>query len=137
MHERMLDKQMMPSFSDLLAFCGESGALWEDLDSWIKAEYGAQTQIRFPYGKDYGWGVKYSKGKRHICDIFAENGAFTVFMKISNKAFVSVQSDLSDYAKQVYESKYPCGDGGWIRYRITAKEHICDAKRLIEAKIKP
>lgn len=35
MYERMLDKQMVPSFGDLLAFCGESGALWEDLDAWI------------------------------------------------------------------------------------------------------
>lgn len=137
MYERMLDKQTTPSFNDLLAYCGESSSLLELLDEWIKSQYAAQTQIRFPYGKNYGWSIKYSKGNKHICDIFAENGAFTLFMKISDKAFGSVQHDLSDYSKKVYESKYPCGDGGWIRYRITAKVHIEDAQKFILARINP
>lgn len=137
MYERMLNKQIVPSFGDLIAYCGKCGTLWEDLDSWIKNKYTATTEIRFPYGNNYGWGIKYSKGSKHICDIFAENGSFTVFVKINNKAFASIQSSLSDYSKEIYENKYPCGDGGWIRYRITDSNYMEDAKRFINAKIEP
>ena len=136
MYERMLNKQIEPSFEDLLAFSGECGMLWNGLDEWLKSEYSAQTKIRFPYGKDYGWSVKYSKGSKHICDVFAEKGAFNVFLKISDKAFVAIQECLSDYSKEIYADKYPCGDGGWIRYRVTSEQHIDDAKKFIDAKVK-
>lgn len=136
MYERMLDKAIEPSFDDLITYCGECGNLFRTIDEWIKNEYAAQTQIRFPYGKSYGWSVKYSKSSKHICDIFAENNAFTIFLKINNKSFVTIQNSLTDYSKNIYKDKYPCGDGGWIRYRITSDEQIEDARKFIIAKIK-
>lgn len=137
MYERMLNKQILPSFDDLISYCGKCGTLWEELDNWIKKEYDAKTQIRFPYGKNYGWSIKYSKSSKHICDIFAENEAFTVFLKLSCEAFELIKSNLSEYSKEIYANKYPCGDGGWIRYRITDSKHTDDAKRFINAKVNP
>ena len=56
----MLDKQNEPSFNDLIHYCGESGSLWLEFDKYLENEYSAQKQVRFPYGKHYGWSVKYS-----------------------------------------------------------------------------
>lgn len=79
MYERMLDKQKVPSFDDLINYCGDSGNLWLELDVYFESEYCVQRQIRFPYGKHYGWSIKYSRKSKHICDVFAEDNAFTVF----------------------------------------------------------
>ena len=137
MYERMLNKEIFPTFDDMLLYCGETSEFWLILDKWIKDEHNAEVQIRFPYGKKYGWSVKYSKKSKHICDIFAEAGAFAVFLKINDRDFFAIQSELSDYAKEIYSNKYPCGEGGWIRYRVLSEEQLSDIKQIITAKIKP
>ena len=135
MYERMLNKQEVPTFDDLISHSGESGALWLALDDYLQSEFGASRQIRFPYGKDYGWGAKYSVKSKHICDVFAESGAFTVFGQVSSKAVNFVYSELSNYAKSVWEDKYPCASGGWISFRVLNGEQLSDAKKLLRAKI--
>jgi len=135
MYERMLDKQITPSLENLLNYCGARKKLWIALDSALKKDFAAQTVIRFPYGKDYGWSVKYSKGSKHICDIFAERGAFTVFLKLSDAAFASLESELSVYAKDIYAHKYPCANGGWIYYRVLSAENAAEIQKILRAKV--
>ena len=77
MYERMLDKTLMPSREDLCAFCGESAALYDEINRVLCQRYHTTEEIRFPYGKQYGWGITHRTGKKYICDIFAENGSFT------------------------------------------------------------
>lgn len=136
MYERMLDKNLNPSFDDLINFSGKAGSLWIEIDQWLKSEFELQSTIRFPYGNNYGWGIKYYKGSKHICDIFAENNAFTVFTRINNKAFITIQNNLSVHSIEIYEKKYLCGDGGWINYRILSVEHLGEIKKILSAKIK-
>ena len=114
----MLDKTETPAFDDLIAYCGDSGALWLKLDDYLSKEFEAVRLIRFPYGKKYGWSAKYSRKSKHICDVFAENGAFTVFCKISASDYERVEGELTDYSKGIWGNAYQCGDGGWINYRI-------------------
>lgn len=136
MYERLLNKEQKPSFEDLLKHCGASGVLWIELENFLQASYELQKLIRFPYGNKEGWGVKYAHRAKHICDIFAESGAFTVFFRLDNKAINNVEHELNDYSIDVCNSKYPCGDGGWIRYRVTDGSQIKDIKKLIEARRK-
>ena len=134
MYERMLNKQETPTFDDLIRYSGDVGALWLELDKHMEETYNAAKLIRFPYGKNYGWGVKYSIKSKHICDVFAENGAFTALLQVSTKAIETVFDDLADYAKQVWEDKYPCGGGGWIQFRVLNREQLQDLMKIIHAK---
>jgi hypothetical protein len=137
MFERLLNKQLKPSFEDMINYSGESGRFWRDLDSFMQANYELQTLIRFPYGNSEGWAIKYSHRTKHICDVFAEANAFTVFFRIDEKDIDRVKNGLSDYSKSICDSKYPCGAGGWVRYRVMTREQLDDAIKLLTAKIKP
>lgn len=33
------------------------------------------------------------------------------------------------------DHKYPCGEGGWIHYRVTSREHFDDIRKLLTVKI--
>ena len=68
---------------------------------------------------------------------------------LSNKRMVNVEmcksivDDIRDclpdavrYAQQIVDNQYPCGDGGWIHFRVTAPEHMEDIQVLLTAKIK-
>ena len=135
MYERMLNKQELPTFDDMLRYCGESRELWIALEKYLEDELNATNLIRFPYGKDYGWSKKYYVKSKHICDIFAENGAFTAFFRLTNAAMENIDSDFSDYTKEIWKSKYPCGEGGWIRFRVLKAGHLEDLKKLLYLKM--
>ena len=135
MYERLLEKTISPTFDELIAYCAECGALWVELDEYIREAFSAQRQIRFPYGKKYGWSCKYSFKRKHICDVFAEDGAFALFFRISNLQLDTVYSELSEYARNICDNKYPCSEGGWLTYRVLAQSHMSDAKKLVHAKL--
>ena len=135
MYERILDKTISPTFDDLIAYSAPSGVLWLELDKHMRDVFTAQCQIRFPYGNKYGWSCKYCLKSKHICDIFAENGAFAVHFRISNQQLDSVYDTLSEYAKDICNNKYPCNGGGWLTYRVLSKAHLSDVKKLLSAKL--
>ena len=130
----MLNKQEVPIFDDLIKHSGDCGDLWLALDKRMEEKYSASKLIRFPYGKEYGWSVKYSIKSKHICDVFAENGAFTALFQISTKAVETIYEELDTYAKEIWEDKSPCKGGGWIEYRVLNQEQLRDLERLIHAK---
>lgn len=135
MYERMLDKQKNPTFEELIDYSGQSGELWIKLDKYMRDVFSAQRLIRFPYGNKYGWSAKYSLKNKHICDIFAEQNAFSAHFRIGNSALGTVYDILSDYSKEICDNKYPCGDGGWLNYRVLCDEHLQDIIKIIHSKI--
>lgn len=135
MYERLLEKTLFPTFTDLLDYSGVCSDLWLLLDDYLQKEFSAEQQIRFPYGNKYGWSAKYSLKNRHICDVFAENGAFAVHFRISNDCLNTIYADLSDYVKKICDTKYPCGEGGWLTCRVLSQEHLNDVKKILSAKI--
>jgi len=135
MYERMLNKQEQPTFEDLINHCDEMGSLWLELDERLVSEFAVEKLIRFPYGNEYGWGVKYSRKSKHICDIFAENGAFAALFQVSQKAMDMVYDELSDYAKEIWDDRSPCKGGGWIEFRVLNHEQLNDLEKIIRAKI--
>jgi len=135
MYERMLNKQVSPKFEDLINHCGEMGDLWLELDERIVREFALTKLIRFPYGKEYGWSVKYSQKSKHVCDIFAESGAFAALFQVSDKAMDAIYDELSDYAKAIWADKSPCKGGGWIEFRVLKMKHLNDLEKIICTKI--
>lgn len=135
MNERMLDKQHEPSIEEFENYCGETKALFVELNAYLVDEFKTERLLRFPYGNSYGWAMKYSQKKKLVCDVFAENGSFTVMIRLSGKQLDSVYNEASDYTKAQIDNKYPCGDGGWLHYRISTKEHLVDIKKLLSAKL--
>lgn len=51
--------------------------------------------------------------------------------------FEKVRHEISDYAIEVWNYKYPCGNGGWIHYYLSSSSQIDDIIKLLHLKIKP
>lgn len=134
MYERMLDKKHEPTYEEFISHLGITKALFEQLDSYLSLDLETEKQLRFPYGNKYGWGMKYFIKRRHICDIFAEKDAFSVMLRLTNKQFLDVRSGVSEYTKQFIDNKYPCGDGGWIHYRVLSPENLQDIIVMLRLK---
>lgn len=134
MYERLLNKEKQPTLEELAAYCGENAELFISLNHFLSGELNTIPEIRFPYGKQYGWSLSHRKGKKLICDIFAEDGSFTVMVRCSTQQYDSLYDNVQDYMKNYIDHKYPCGDGGWIHYRVINSEHLDDIKKLFIVK---
>lgn len=134
MYERMLNKSITPTLEEMSQYCNKSKDLFLQLNEWITVNFYTSQEIVFPYGNSYGWGIAQRKGKKLLCNVFAEKDAFTVMIRLTNKQYKSVYNDLQESTKKVIDNYYPCNDGGWIHYRICNVLDYEDIKRIIKAK---
>ncbi|WP_294149518.1 DUF3788 domain-containing protein [uncultured Clostridium sp.] len=134
MYERMLNKKETPSPAKMTAYCGETAGLFSSLNEWLTATYATAQQITFPYGNQYGWGIAHRLKKKLICNVFAENNSFTVMVRLSGNQYQSLYAQLQKYTQEYIDNQYPCGDGGWIQYRVTCREHFDDIQKILSAK---
>lgn len=69
-----------------------------------------------------------------MCNIFAENDAFTVMMRLTNVQYEAIYDEMKKYTQEFIDKKYLCGNGGWRQYRVICQEHYEDIKKLLEVK---
>lgn len=69
-----------------------------------------------------------------MCNIFAEAGAFTVMLRLTNVQYEMIYGKMKKYTQEYIDNRYPCGDGGWIHYRVICREDYEDVKKLLEVK---
>lgn len=134
MYERMLNKQVEPTIEEMQIFCGENKKYFSLLNDWLTKKFHTEQKVVFPYGNTYGWGIGHYRNKKLICNIFAEAGAFTVMMRLTTMQYNAIYTNLQKFTQELIDHKYPCGDGGWIHYRVTAQEHYEDIKKLLAMK---
>lgn len=79
-------------------------------------------------------GVLLSEEKKLLCDVFAERDALNVMLRLSDDSFQKAYPFLMQSTQEQIDTRYPCGDGGWIHYRITTKSQLDDIKKLLELK---
>ena len=136
MYERMLNKQEVPTYETLCDYCGHTSLLFHALHSFLSDTFQTTQEIRFPYGKAYGWGVSHRKGKKLICDVFAEADSFTVMLRLTNEQFKHAYEAVQASTRTLIDNKYPCGGGGWIHYRILTEADLKDVELLLTMKCK-
>ena len=142
MYERMLDRNNEPSMDEIKAYIGEPGCgLLAKLEDYLRSHYELARELRFPFGKSYGWGFKYSHKTKHLCYLFFEKGAITVTIQIGDGDVPKLSKLLDGFlpkTKRLWEERYPCGKaGGWMHYRVFSEGELADVIGIISVKKKP
>lgn len=131
MYERMLDKTITPTMADMTAYCADRASLFTALNEWLSAECATTQKIVFPYGKRYGWGVAHHRKNNLICNIFPETNAFCVMLRLTNAQWAEVFEKAQPSMREAIEGRYPCGDGGWVHYRVTGEADFADIQKAL------
>lgn len=140
MYERLLNKAVVPNEKSINELLGlEAVELLNQFNEILLERYKADKELKFPFGNNYGWGYKYFVKTKHICYAFFENKAFTVTFQISGKA-AEKHSDcleqLSNQAKELWNNRYPCGEGGgWVHFRILSDKDISDVMLFLKMRL--
>lgn len=135
MFERMQNKEEVPSVQDIRKTLGEAQTALDELEAFLAGAYDLERDLKFPFGKSYGWGYKYAHKTKHLCYAFFEKGAFTVTLQIGDKNVPAANRRLpllSAAAQECWKNRYPCGkNGGWIHCRVTGGASLADAIQFI------
>lgn len=142
MYERMTDKTMPPEITAIQYYIGETGwTLIQEFETLLSSRYDLNKELRFPFGKSYGWGFKYAHKTKHLCYLFFEKGAVTVTLQIGDSDVPKLEAilpTLSETANLLWKNRYPCGDnGGWVHFRILSKDDLENVIKMIEVRKKP
>jgi len=140
MYERMLNKEIIPTEDSIKEFIGENAVKnMELLKKSLEKIIEINTELRFPYGNKYGWGYKFTNGKKkHLFDLFFERGSINITLRatINSEHEIEKYNKLSEEGKRYWENKYPCGNGGWIHYRVKNRKHLKDIGIFLSIKTK-
>ena len=83
-YERFLDKSQIPNEDIILAALGQTEALWLDIHEYIRQNYDFIPELIY-FTKKYGWSVRYRKGKKTLCYLFPESGAFSILIVLGKE----------------------------------------------------
>ena len=133
MHERMLDREVIPSENDIFKYLGEhSSRLLNYLELKLAANYKLVKELRFPFGNNYGWGYKYSNNATHLCYLFFEKEGFTVLLQINGKG----KEVLEKNREAIFKRLWSCGNED-IPAETFSEAETDDIIKLLEIKIRP
>lgn len=134
MYERMLQGDKQPSYQEMVDYCEAAGPYFHQLNEWLSATNHTASSIVFPYGKHYGWSVSHRIKKKLFCHVFAEKQGCTVMLRLSHAACQALSHQVSPYAQHLLDHLYPCGDSGWLHYRVTTAEQCQEIKPILSQK---
>lgn len=101
MYERMLHKQIVPTIEEMTEYCAENVKRFSMINDWLTTASNTKQKVVFHYGNTDGWGIGHYKKKKLMCNIFAEAGAFTVMLRLTNVQYEACQEHYKDIKKML------------------------------------
>jgi len=138
-YERFLDKSKIPDEAAVASALGPAKALWAETHAYIQAHYDHTLEARY-FTKQSGWSFRYRKGKKTLCYLFPEAGAFTVLIVLGGaeaERAEGMKDRLSDAVRHAVETTEQLHDGRWIWFRVTEAGDVRSLQALLAAKVKP
>ncbi len=144
MHERMMDKTTQPSDADMIRTIGQPVAnAWSDLRRFLVETYEI-IPIFNSGGKKYGWNLQHRIGGRPLCEMYPENGSFTVLVVLGKAELEQALGRIDSFGLIVRKALVETPrfhDGCWMYIRVsnphTCQQDVLDIQQLILIKKKP
>ena len=140
--ERLVNKETVPTRETINHFMGEESinrlSLFEKM---LQEKYDLTCELKFPFGKNYGWAYRYTHKKTLLLYVFIEKNGFCCTLSINDngaKNVAEIINTMLAQTKELWKNRYPCGkEGGWVHYSVVNDEELKDIIRLVACKVKP
>lgn len=144
MHERMMDRTRQPSDEDMSRWIGKPLAGdWVSLRQFLVETYSIEPILN-DGGKKYGWNLQYRLGGRPLCEMYPEQGSFTVLVILGKAELETAMGrlgTLGEVVRSAVADSPRYHDGCWMYIRVkdlpTSRQVVQDIEQLILIKRKP
>ncbi|MCL4249856.1 MAG: DUF3788 family protein [Anaerolineae bacterium] len=126
------DKQDQPTEAEILAAVGSLLSEWEALTAFIREHYRTQADIKFMYGKNYGWALRFRSKGRLLTALYPTEGGFTVQIILPPDAIEQAQAmNLGERVAQAIARATPYPEGRWLFIPVESAADAEDIRRLL------
>jgi hypothetical protein len=126
------DKTHQPTDAEISEAVGSLFSTWQTLTQWIRENYPVQEDFKFLYGKNYGWGLKFSIKGKLLTALYPGSGYFTVQIILRLEAIEKAQGmKLGENALQAIQRANPYPEGRWLFIPVEAQNDLMDVQTLL------
>jgi hypothetical protein len=135
-HSYFTEKSLPPKMEFIEKELQSSFSHWQSLTVFIRATCKTTEELRFLYGKDYGWALRFQSGNKLLCALFPNKGYFVTLLIVSQAQLKQIQGmKVSNNIQSAIESANSYREGKWLFIRSEAKEDIKGIRVLVEMKL--
>jgi len=129
-------RECPPKETEILAAVGQAFDSWNELSRWMHESLSAQHDLKYMYGKKYGWALRFQKSNALLSALYPTQKGFAAQV-ILNRAALDQASHLKlgKSAKQAIDQAHLYAEGKWLFIPVVSKRDADDVKRLLKLKI--
>jgi len=130
------DKKHQPTDAEVLAAIGGRLLLWQELVRHIRAEYPAEEDFRFLYGKSYGWALRFRIKGQLLTSLYPTQGGFTAQVNLGPAAVEQAQGmKLGENVQQAIARAHPYPEGRWLFIPVESEQDLQNMVRLLALRV--
>ena len=107
----------------MLNYLGHPRTYYEDIEAVLLTEY-PEIDMFLPGTKVEKSSFRFYYRKKFIAYLNVHSGYFDVMTRYTAEGIKSIDENIykmSDYARDVWKKRYPCGTGAWIHYHVDSQ----------------
>jgi len=130
------DKQRPPSVEELRAALGQRLTLWERHVAHLLAAYPAQEDLKFMYGRKYGWALRFRIGNQLLTALYPTQGGFTVQVNLGPEAVErALGMGLGASVQGAIARAHPYPEGRWLFIPVESESDLRDVQQLVALRV--
>ena len=128
-------KDHPPKPSEIAAALGPAVELWNKLVQWMREIFSAQQELKYMYGRKYGWAFRFQIKGRLFGALYPTQNGLTAQV-ILNRACLRQAAllKLGKSAKQAMQRANLYAEGKWLFIPVRCERDADDVKRLLSLK---
>ena len=126
------DKKHQPTDTEIDEAIGSRLLLWQELIRYIRESYVVQEDLKFLYGKNYGWAQRFRVKRQLLTSLYPTEGGFTAQVNLSQEAIEKAQSmELGKNVRQAITRAHPYPEGRWLFVPVESEKDLQDVQQLL------
>jgi len=129
---RFTDKRQRPTEKEIRAAIGPGLCNWDALLAHIRQTYVCAEELKYLYGRSYGWALRFRSGRRLLANLYPCDGSFTVQINLS-PASVDQASAIAPgrNVQAAIERARPYPEGRWLFISVDTEDDLADVRALL------
>lgn len=129
-------KEHPPKETEILTAVGPALGSWKALGQWIEETFPVQRELKYMYGKKYGWALRFQTRGSLLTALYPTHNGFTAQVILNRAALEKAELlKLGESARQAMKRANLYAEGKWLFILVTSERDVADVERLLCLKI--
>ncbi len=114
---------------------GSSRSNWKSLLEEIRRSPKVQEDIKFMYGRKYGWAVRFRLTGKLLASLYPNSNYFVAQINLSRDQLLEAENvKLHENAQRAIETANLYPEGKWLFIAVRSAADLRDVRRLVKLK---